>query len=440
MDILIKIIQFFLCFTLLVGIHEFGHFIVARMFKIRVEKFYIFFDPWFSLFKFKRGETEYGLGWLPLGGYCKIGGMIDESMDKEQMKQPVAENDFRAKPAWQRLLVMLAGVFMNVVLAVAVYTGICYTWGESYFANEDARWGYNFNEAGHALGFEDGDRITSIDHTPINDFREVVNSLLITESDREVQLLRRGQPHTLHLALEDLIEMRRKKGYENLLAPRIPFVIDSVVATTAAALRHGDEIIRIGDTDRPDLQTSLSLIRRQASKDITLTVLRGTDTLTTELPVSSEGRIGVLFTDPAKLLKLRTRHYTLAESVPAGFRKTGTLIADYWEQLKMIAKPETKLYEEVGGFIAIGQIFAPEWNWADFWAKTAFLSIILAVMNLLPIPGLDGGHAMFTFWELVTGRKVNERVLEIAQYIGMFLLLLLLFYANGNDIYKFLIK
>lgn len=223
MDILVKIIQFFLCFTILIGIHEMGHFIMARVFKIRVEKFYIFFDPWFSLFKFKRGNTEYGLGWLPLGGYVKIAGMIDESMDTEQMKQPVKQDEFRAKPAWQRFLVMIAGVVMNVVLAVAIYIGICYTWGDTYFSNADAKWGYNFNEAGHKLGFHDGDRLVSIDGEEADDINKVVNSLIITESDRSVVVERNGRQVELILPLDELISMRQQKGYENFLLPRIPF-------------------------------------------------------------------------------------------------------------------------------------------------------------------------------------------------------------------------
>ena len=221
MDILVKIIQFFLCFTILIGIHEMGHFIMARVFKIRVEKFYIFFDPWFSLFKFKRGNTEYGLGWLPLGGYVKIAGMIDESMDTEQMKQPVKQDEFRAKPAWQRFLVMIAGVVMNVVLAVAIYIGICYTWGDTYFSNADAKWGYNFNEAGHKLGFHDGDRLVSIDGEEADDINKVVNSLIITESDRSVVVERNGRQVELILPLDELISMRQQKGYENFLLPRI---------------------------------------------------------------------------------------------------------------------------------------------------------------------------------------------------------------------------
>lgn len=437
MEIIIKILQFFLCFTLLVGIHEFGHFIVARMFKIRVEKFYIFFDPWFSLFKFKRGETEYGLGWLPLGGYCKIGGMIDESMDTEQMKQEARPDDFRSKPAWQRLLVMLAGVFMNIVIAITIYSGISWVYGESYFSNEDAKWGYNFNEEGHKLGFRDGDRIVSIDGKEIDNYAMIINDLLITDHDRKIEIMRDGKLQMLSLKLDDLIAMRQNKGYENLLTVRLPFIVDSVVSPSSHALRRGDEIVRINALRGADFATSKGYLKTLAGTDAELGVLRGTDSLSLTLPISAEGTLGVLIANP---FPLRTEHFTFWESIPAGFRKTADVTKEYWNQLKLIVQPETKLYEEVGGFIAIGNVFAPQWNWADFWLKTALLSIILAVMNLLPIPGLDGGHAMFTLWEVITGRKVNERVLEIAQYIGMFLLLFLLLYANGNDIYKFLIK
>lgn len=239
MELIIKILQFFLCFTILVGIHELGHFIMARVFRIRVEKFYIFFDPWFSLFKFRRGNTEYGLGWLPLGGYVKIAGMIDESMDKEYQQREVQPWEFRAKPAWQRFLVMIAGVVMNVLLAITIYIGICYTWGETYFPNDEARWGYNFNEAGHRMGFRDGDRFVSIDGEKVDDVSMLLNQLLITESDREVVVLRNGEQVTLHLTLDELIDMRREKGYENLFTLRMPFLIDSVAAPTAAALAAG---------------------------------------------------------------------------------------------------------------------------------------------------------------------------------------------------------
>ena len=443
MDILTKIIQFFLCFTILVGIHELGHYIMARVFKIRVDKFYIFFDLGFSLFKFRRGYTEYGLGWLPLGGYCKIAGMIDESMDKEYQKQPPQPWEFRSKPAWQRFLVMIAGVVMNVVLAVAIYIGVCYTWGDSYFSNEDAKWGYNFNEAGHSLGFRDGDRLVSIDGEAVENPMVFLNSLLITEGDRRVVVERDGEQVELTLPLAELIAMRQNKGYEKLLVQRMPFLIDSVVAPTAAQLLKGDEIVAIESRrtadryEKMDYRDYKAYLQLHAGDTVRLTVLRDGGTLELPVPVSAEGTIGVIVQNP---YTLRTQTYTFWESIPAGFRKAGDMISSYWEQLKMIVQPKTKMYEELGGFIAIGSIFPSSWDWQDFWLKTAFLSIILAVMNILPIPGLDGGHAIFTFWEMVTGRKVSDKVLEGAQYVGLIIILFLLLYANGNDIYRFFIK
>ncbi|MCR2030967.1 RIP metalloprotease RseP [Alistipes timonensis] len=443
MDILVKIIQFFLCFTILVGIHELGHYIMARVFKIRVDKFYIFFDLGFSLFKFRRGHTEYGLGWLPLGGYCKIAGMIDESMDKEYQKQPPQPWEFRSKPAWKRFLVMIAGVVMNVVLAVAIYIGVCYTWGDAYFSNEDAKWGYNFNEAGHSLGFRDGDRLVSIDGEAVENPMVFLNSLLITEGDRRVVVERDGEQVELTLPLAELIAMRQNKGYEKLLVQRMPFLIDSVVAPTAAQLLKGDEIVAIESRrtadryEKMDYRDYRSYLQLHAGDTVQLTVLRDGGTLELPVPVSAEGTIGVIVQNP---YTLRTQTYTFWESIPAGFRRAGDMISSYWEQLKMIVQPKTKMYEELGGFIAIGSIFPSSWDWQDFWLKTAFLSIILAVMNILPIPGLDGGHAIFTFWEMVTGRKVSDKVLEGAQYVGLIIILFLLLYANGNDIYRFFIK
>ena len=442
MDILVKIIQFFLCFTILVGIHEFGHFIMARIFRIRVEKFYIFFDIGFSLFKFRRGETEYGMGWLPLGGYCKIAGMIDESMDKGYQSQAVQPWEFRAKPAWQRFLVMIAGVAMNVLLAVAIYIGICYTWGDTYLSNEDVRWGYNFNEAGHSLGFQDGDRIVTVDGEPIDNFLDILNAMIITDADRTVVVDRNGEQVELILPLDRLIAMRQSKGYEGLLVPRQPFVIDSVVAPTAAALHKGDEIVgmssrRTGDSyENMEFRDYRAYLELHAGDTVTLAVLRGGERLSFDLPVSEEGALGVI----RATYPLRTREYTLWQAIPAGIHKAGEVIASYWEQLKMIVQPKTKMYEELGGFLAIGSIFPSTWDWQDFWMKTAFLSIILAVMNIIPIPGLDGGHAIFTFWEMITRRKVSDKVLEAAQYVGLVIILMLLLYANGNDIYRFFIK
>ncbi len=435
MDILVKVVQFFLCFTLLVGIHEFGHFITARIFKMRVDKFYILFNPWFSIFKFKRGDTEYGLGWLPLGGYCKIAGMIDESMDKEQMAQPPQPYEFRSKPAWQRFIVMVAGVVMNILLAIVIYIGVCYTWGESYLSTEKIKWGYDFNEYGHNMGFVDGDRILSIDGEYIEDFSLIANRLLLSDDDRCIVVARGGEEVTLNIPLEQLIEVRREKGYMNLLMLRMPFIIDSLASDSAqaSALLPGDEVVGINGASMAGYNAYREAIEQQKGEMITLSVLRGVDTLSVDIAVSDEGRIGVMTRSP---FTVDTRYYTLLESIPAGFNRAGATIASYWSQLSMIFQPKTEMYRELGGFVAIGNMFSSVWDWADFWLKTAFLSVILAVMNILPIPGLDGGHALFTLFEMVTGRKPSDKFLEVTQYVGMFLLFGLLLYANGNDFYR----
>ena len=423
--------------SLLVAIHEFGHYIVARIFKIRVEKFYIFFDPWFSLFKWKRGETEYGIGWVPLGGYVKIAGMIDESMDLEQMKAPIQPYEFRAKPAWQRLMVMLAGVTMNVLLAMLIYTGIRYVYGESYLRNEDAKWGYTFSEAGERLGFRDGDKILSVDGEVLDGVNDLRNKLLLTEGGREVVVNRGGEQVSINISFDDLLQMRRNREYETLYELRFPFIIDSVASESAlaAGLKSGDEIVAFNDVEGVDaVQIVTELLPQIKGDTVALKVNRAGSEVELRVPVNAEGKMGVVFR--GDLIKPHTREYGFFEAIPAGVKMAGQTIANYWEQLKLIFTPKTKMYEELGGFIAIGNIFPSEFDWLHFWTMTAFLSIMLAVLNVMPIPGLDGGHALFTLWEMITGRKPSEKFLEIMQYIGLMILLALLVYANGNDIYR----
>ncbi len=437
MEILIKIIQVLMSLSLLVAIHEFGHYIVARIFKIRVDKFYIFFDPWFSLFKWKKGETEYGIGWVPLGGYVKIAGMIDESMDLEQMKAPVQPYEFRAKPAWQRLMVMLAGVTMNVLLAMLIYTGIRYVYGESYLRNEDAKWGYTFSEAGERLGFRDGDKVISVDGEVLDGVNDLRNKLLLTEGGREVVVNRGGEQVSINISFDDLLQMRRNREYETLYELRFPFIIDSVASESAlaAGLKSGDEIVAFNGVEGVDAVQIVTELLPQINGDtVALKVNRAGSEVELRVPVNAEGKMGVVFR--GDLIKPHTREYGFFEAIPAGVKMAGQTIANYWEQLKLIFTPKTKMYEELGGFIAIGNIFPSEFDWLHFWTMTAFLSIMLAVLNVMPIPGLDGGHALFTLWEMITGRKPSEKFLEIMQYIGLMILLALLVYANGNDIYR----
>lgn len=439
MEIFIKVVQLFLSLSLLVAIHEFGHFIVARIFKIRVEKFYIFFDPWFSLFKFKRGDTEYGLGWIPLGGYVKIAGMIDESMDLEQMKQPAQPWEFRSKPAWQRFLVMIAGVVMNLVLAFMIYCGISYTWGSSYLANDDVKWGYNFSATAEQMGFVDGDKIISIEGESIDNVNEILNALVISDGDRTVVVERQGLKQQFTIPYQQLLDMRNNEDFKDLYSPIVPMIVGEVQAETAreAGLMANDQIVGVGGTAAIEAERVMELLGEWKGQSVTLDIIRYGGKMQITVPVNEEGKVGFQIGQP---FELRTRHYTLLESIPAGARLTVKQLKGYWQQLKMIVKPKTEMYKSLGGFISIGNIFPGEWNWFAFWNTTAFLSIILAVMNIIPIPGLDGGHSLFTLWEMITRRKPSEKFLEIAQYVGLIILLILLVYANGNDIYRFFIK
>ena len=437
MDILIKVLQFFMSLTLLVAVHEFGHFIMARIFKIRVEKFYIFFDAGFSLWKKKWGDTEYGLGWLPLGGYCKIAGMVDESMDKEQLASAPQPWEYRAKPAWQRFLVLIAGVTMNVILAFFIYCGISFSYGSQYISNEDMIYGYEFSQSAEQLGFRDGDRIVTIGGEKVENINSILGKILLAKENCEVEVIREGAEHKFVLDNEILNIMRKENTFEKerLYSPLIPFVVDSIAnaAVAEAGLQRGDRIIGIGEESLPYFNHYADRLAKLAGTTADIKVLRGVDTLSLALPVNAEGKLGVV---TENFFKVRTEEYNFFEAIPAGARLTAKTIKNYWDQLVLIVKPDTGLYKHVGGFIAIGNIFPSEWDWHQFWSMTAFLSIILAVMNIIPIPGLDGGHMIFTFWEMITGRKVSEKVLEVAQYIGMILILALVLFANGNDIYK----
>ena len=437
--ILIKALQFFASLSMLVLIHEFGHYITARIFKIRVEKFYIFFNPWFTLYKRKFGETEYGIGWLRLGGYVSLSGMIDESMNTEQMKQEPQPWEFRTKPAWQRLIVMLAGITMNVLFAMFIYSMMLFTWGENYYHNDDIAYGYKFNEKAKTLGFEDGDKIVSIDGEEIGNIIDIRKRLIIADQDRNVTIERAGEQQTITIALEELVAMREDGSVVDFYDILIPFHIDQVSLPSAeeAGLMSGDKVIAIGNEEVRDFVHGRELLGQYKGRDAEVDIVRnGCDTLRLSVPINNEAQMGVM----VKMIEPRTAEYGFFESIPAGIKRGAQELNSYWQQLKMIVNPETKTYKEVGGFISIGSIFPDTWNWQSFWALTAFISIALAIMNLLPIPGLDGGHALITLWEIITRRKPSDKFLEIMQYIGLALLFILLIYANGNDIIKLFIK
>lgn len=440
--ILIKAAQLILSLSLLVIIHEFGHFLLARVFKTRVEKFYLFFDPWFSLFKIKKGDTEYGVGWLPLGGYVKISGMIDESMDKEAMKLPPQPYEFRSKKTWQRLLIMIGGVLMNFILAFIIYIGILYAWGDQYLPTASVKYGIMVYEPGEKIGFQNGDKILSVDHIVVDNFKKIIPTVLL-DNAKTIQVLRNGQQVDIEITDEDLALLIKSKS---VFDPRLPFncKVDKIVKDTPASnagLEKGDVFVNIDGQKFDFYDEFTGYIKSHKSQEIEVNVLRNNVAKTIPVKVSEDGTIGFypeFLASATDFLKYETISYSFMESIPAGFNKGFSTISDYLKQFKLIFSPKTKAYESLGGFIAIGNIFPGAWNWHSFWNMTAFLSIILAVMNLLPIPALDGGHVIFLLFEMITGRKPGDKFLEYAQIAGMVLLLTLVLYANGNDVFKLL--
>ena len=436
--ILIKAAQLILSLSLLVIIHEFGHFMFARFFKTRVEKFYLFFDPWFSLFKVKKGETEYGVGWLPLGGYVKISGMIDESMDKEAMKLPPQPYEFRSKKSWQRLLIMVGGVVMNFILAFVVYIGVLYAWGEQYLPTANVKYGIEVDSVGMQIGLQNGDKILSVDNMQIENFRKIIPTVILDKA-HAIQVERNGQKVDVEISDEDLALLIKSKG---VLSYRIPF--DYKIAKFAkdspakeAGLKVGDQILGMDSLKFEYNDQFRTALRERVGKTISLNVMREGKAMNFSMIVPETAALGIaLDLHLDKLFELKTIEYSLIESIPAGIDRGISTISDYLKQFKLIFSPKTKAYESLGGFIAIGNIFPGAWNWYDFWNMTAFLSIILGVMNLLPIPALDGGHVIFLLFEMITGRKPGDKFLEYAQIAGMVLLLTLVLYANGNDIFK----
>jgi regulator of sigma E protease len=436
--ILIKTAQLLLSLSILVVLHEFGHFMFARLFKTRVEKFYLFFDPWFSLFKVKKGETEYGVGWLPLGGYVKISGMIDESMDKEAMKQPPKPYEFRAKPAWQRLLIMLGGVLMNFFFAMVIYIGVLYAWGETYLPTENVKYGIEVNEVGEEIGFQDGDKILTVENKPVENFMKIIPTIVLDDA-RSVQVDRNGEKVNVEISDADLAMMLKSK---EVMAPRRPFDIQvgRIVKESPAekaGLQEGDVFVSVDGNTFEYYDQFADYLAAKSNGEVTLTLLRDGNEIEKKVEVTEDGKLGFYptFTN-TDVFELATVDYGFFESIPAGIQRGAQTTKDYLKQFKLFFRPETKAYESLGGFAAIGNIFPSQWDWFSFWNMTAFISIILAIMNLLPIPALDGGHVMFLFFEMVSGRKPGEKFLEYAQIAGMIVLLALVLFANANDIIK----
>lgn len=447
MEIFIKVSQFILSLSILIVLHELGHYIPAKIFKTRVEKFYLFFDYKFSLFKKKIGETVYGIGWIPLGGYVKISGMIDESMDTEQMKEEPKPWEFRSKPAWQRLIIMLGGVTVNFLLGILLYILILNIWGEKFLPNENLKDGVWVQaELGNELGLKTGDKILSIDGEKIKRFSDLLPEFVNGSSytiERDNQVLEKDIPIDFISKLVD-----RKKDEINFLYPRMPFIVAQVPDTSINAksnLKPKDHLVSINGKPIKYFDEVATLLQDNKNREITVTVKRDQQNETFPLKVSNNGKIEVL---PAGLdletmeklgfYELETRSYTFLEAIPAGFVKAYEKLASYIKQFKKILNPKTGAYKGLGGFGSIANIFPQTWDWQVFLSITAFLSIMLGFMNLLPIPALDGGHVVFTLYEMITGRKPGDKFLEYAQVTGFIILIALLLFANGNDVYRWL--
>lgn len=435
-ELTIKVIQFLLSISLLIILHELGHFIPAKLFKTRVEKFYLFFDPWFSLFKKKIGGTEYGIGWLPLGGYVKISGMIDESMDTEQLKEEAKPWEFRSKPAWQRLVIMIGGVTVNVILAFFIYAMMLFAWGKEYIPNENLSYGVFADSLVLKSGFQQGDRILKVgDESPKT--LSIANQEVLFGDARTLLVSRDGEEVTINLPPEIDQEMLAT-GVQTLFYPRYPALVDSVLPGTnadKAGLEKGDRIMAVNGEPIDSFQGLVTRLRTMKSETANLGIERNGTTMDLAVPVDSLGKLGFANASPLAFLETVKHEYGFFESFPAGVKEGTNTLVSYVRSLKLIFSSEG--VKQVGGFGTIAGLFGNTWDWARFWNMTALLSIILAVMNILPIPALDGGHVMFLLYEMVTGREPNPKFMEYAQIIGIVILLTLLLYANGMDVFRY---
>ncbi len=444
MEFVIKISQFLLSLSLLIVLHELGHFIPAKAFKTRVEKFYLFFDVKFSLFKKKVGETVYGIGWLPLGGYVKIAGMIDESMDTEQMAQEPQPWEFRSKPAWQRLIIMLGGVTVNFLLAVLIYIGMSYFYGDRFLPNENIKDGLLIeNTVANKAGLLTGDKIIAVDGEKIKNYSQISEKVLF---GKEITIERDEEQSTITFPEDFLSQLidSKEKGFINLREPFIIVEVPDSSYNKNSGVRKGDIISSINGLETRYADEVKLGLQKFKGQEVTVEVLRDKSEVNLTLKISDEGKLGLVYASgstPETLEALgyyqfETKKYGFFESFPVGIKKTGDKISSYITQFKAIFTPSTGAYKGVGGFKAIYDIFPSFWSWQVFWSITAFLSIMLGVLNLLPIPALDGGHVMFLLYEMISGRKPGDKFMEYAQMVGFFILIALVLFANGNDIYK----
>lgn len=433
--------QLILSLSILIILHETGHFLPAKAFDTRVEKFYLFFDPWFSLFKKKVGDTEYGIGWLPLGGYVKIAGMVDESFDTEQLKQPPQPWEFRSKPAWQRLIIMLGGVTVNFILGFLIFAMVLFAWGEEYMPAKNAVYGIHVDSIGLHMGLQNGDRIVKVGEAPFEKFsdRTVVRAIVI-DNIKTLTIDRDGQEITLQVDPSLIKELSSYKNKNNrLFTERVPFVVGDIVKKSPADesdLAKGDSVVGINGDSMVFFDQFQSRLRASPNQTVELQVIREGAPKNIAVTTTGEGTIGVRPYPPAYYFKTERQEYGFFESIPAGTVKGIQFLSDQIKAFGHILSGRIAASESLGGFASIGSMFGTVWEWERFWTMTAILSLILAFMNLLPIPALDGGHVLFLIWEVITGRKPSDKFMEYATMVGFILIIALMLYANGLDIVR----
>lgn len=431
--------QFILAFSILVVLHEMGHFFPAKWFGCRVEKFYLFFNPWFSLWKKKIGDTEYGLGWVPLGGYVKISGMVDESMDKEQMKLPPQPFEFRSKPAWQRLIIMLGGVIVNFILALVLFAMILFVWGEERLPVKNLTYGLATDSLAKSAGLKDGDLITAVNNEPLVYYNDLFKSIALTE---KINLtVKRDGRDTMIAMPEGFLSDLTKSQRMAFVVPRMPTIVDSInkdiLQVKSGELKKGDRIVGINDSSITYYNEFLNIKEGFKNQEVDLKVLRGADTAMVRVKLDENASVGFWNVNVFKLLGTEKREYGFFESIPAGINHGVDRLGEYMTGIRLLfTSKEHKVQDNLGSVISIGKTFGGTWDWQRFWTMTALFSIILAFMNILPIPALDGGHALFTIYEIITGRKPSDKFMEYAQMVGMVLLLGLMLYAFGLDIWR----
>jgi regulator of sigma E protease len=425
--------QLILSLSLLIILHELGHFIPAKLFKTRVEKFYLFFDPYFSLIKKKVGETTYGIGWLPLGGYVKIAGMVDESMDKDQLDKPAEPWEFRSKPAWQRLIIMIGGVVVNIFVGCVIYSAILFTWGRDTLAVENASYGLHCHPIMYQYGFQDGDKIVAIDGVkPAG--QEKVNKTILLDDPKSITVMRNNTLLDLQLPPDFgqlLVDSGVKSG---CFMARVPFVIQEFAETSGAktaGLVEGDQIVGINEYRSEYYADLLSQLQKNKDTSVTIHYLRNGESGMLTCTTDAEGKIGVMAVPPATFLNFTHLEYGIGSALTNGASEAWETVTDYASQLRFLFSK--KGATQVGGFATFAKLFPKEWDWQIFWERTALISLILAFMNILPIPALDGGHVIFLLWEMITGRAVSQKIMERSQLVGMVLLLGLMLYGNGMD-------